>query len=180
MDWQIFASFLLSLYADLIKFYHSFFFSVVKFLLGIYSIIVFVDIILLLVHRGVSGNLRETLTGMNIPKELTSKKKKTRAMWAKIRQRLESVNEAEYKLAVIEADDIIDELVKGLGYKGDNFGERLDNIPDAQIENIEGMKQAHEMRNRIIHDENLVVTREDADGTLSHYEEFLRSFQVLD
>jgi len=168
------------LYKDIIKFYNSGAFSVIKFLLGIYAIIVFVDIILLLVHRGLGGNIRETLTGMNIPQELTSKKKKTRAMWSKIRQRLESANEAEYKMAIIEADDIINELVRGLGYKGENFGERLSNIPDAQIANIEGMKQAHELRNRIIHDENLTLSREESDNALSHYEEFLRSFQVLD
>jgi len=180
MNWQIFASFLILLYNDLLKIYHSFFFSMVKFLLGIYVVIVFIDIVLLLVYRGVGGDLRETFTGMNIPKELTSKKKKTRVMWEKIRQRLDTGNEAEYKLAILEADDIINNLIKGLGYKGENFGERLNNIPSAQLENIEGMKEAHEMRNRIIHDENLVVTKEDADDTLSHYEEFLRSFQVLD
>ena len=173
-------NFFVILYNDLIKFYHSFTFSMIKFLLGIYVIILLVDIILLIVQRGVGGDLRETLTGMNIPREFTSKKKKMREKWTTIRQRLESANEAEYKVAIIEADDIIDDLIKRLGYKGENLSERLAKIPDAQIPNIEGLKQAHETRNRIIHDEAFALTKEKADEILSQYEEFLRHFQVLD
>lgn len=177
MDLQ---SFVILLYNDIIRFYHSGLFLVVKILLGIYAAVLLVDIVLLLIQRGIGGNMREMFTGMDVPAEITTKKKKMKEKWAKIRQRLESPNEADYKVAIIEADEIIDGLVAGLGYKGENFGERLDNIPDSQIANIEGMRQAHEMRNRIVHDDKFVLSREDADIALGQYEELLRSFQALD
>jgi hypothetical protein len=169
----------LLLYKDILGLYHSGLFLTIKILLEIYTVVLLLDIILLLFQRGLSGNVREMFTGMDVPLGITTGKKKLQKKWNDIRQKLESQNEADYKVAVIEADDVINDLVAGLGYKGENFGERLGNIPDAQVVNIEGMKQAHEVRNRIIHDDNFQLSREDAEIALGHFEELLRDFQVL-
>lgn len=177
MDAQIL---FVNLYLGIIKFYHSGFFLTVKIIAWIYTTVLFVDIILLLIQRGVSGNLRETLTGMNVPVALTSKRKKTRKRWQEIKVKLATGNENDRKIAVIEADDFIGALVAGMDYAGNNFGERLDNIPEGQVANIEGMKEAHSVRNRIIHDERFVLSKEEAEGVLAQYEEFLKSFQVID
>jgi hypothetical protein len=164
----------------LVKFYHSGFIAVVKFLLGIYVLVLFLDIILLVIQRGVAGNMREKFLGMDAPRAILDKKEKTKKTWEMITNKMESGNPVDYKVAVIEADDFIDEIVKGMGYKGANFGERLEKIPKDHIVNISGMTQAHQVRNKIIHDDNFVLSQNDARGVLSQYEEFLRSFGVID
>ncbi len=164
---------------SLLSIYHSTAFSVFEFIVGIYVIVLILDLILILIVRDVGANLRESFTGMNIPAELTRKKKRLKADWTKITRRLESENESEYKVAIIEADNLIDNLVKRLGYKGDNFLMRLDNIPSGQIEHVEELKKAHEIRNRIIHDETFVITKEEAKEVLGTYEKFLHYFEVL-
>lgn len=175
-------NFLLNLPGFIMQFYNSFFFSVVKFIIGIYVIVIFIDIVLLLKQRGLSGNVIETLVGMNIPRELASvgKKKKLRARWEKIRSKLESGKEANYKLAIIEADHVIDDLIKRLGYAGENMSERLDNIPSGQLEHIEEIRKAHEIRNRIIHEDKFVLDKKSAEETMALFEEFLKHFEVLD
>lgn len=175
MDFQ---EIIVFLYNDAIRFYHSKFFLLIKILLGIYTAILFIDIVLLLAQRGLMGNLRETMYGMDIPKEVASKKKKLRNKWLKIKKRLESSNPNDYKIAVIEADDVINGIVAGLGYDGENFGERLANIPASQIVNIDGIKRAHEARNKIIHNENFVLSQEDAVEIFDQYEDLLKSFQI--
>jgi len=165
--------------AEFVDFYNSPFFSAIKFLLGIYAIVIIVDIVLLLILRGMGGNLRETLVGMNIPRELTTKKKKMRMRWEVVRSRLKSRNESDYKVAIIEADNIIDVLIAGMAYPGENMGERLNNIPERQFESLNELKAAHEIRNRIIHEENFQVSREYAKEILKRYESFLEEFEVL-
>lgn len=165
--------------ADFLGFYNSPLFWFVKAILGIYAIVIILDIILLLIQRGLSGNIREAIVGMNIPRELTTKKKQMRAHWSTVRARLKSHNESEYKVAIIEADNIIDDLVKNMNYPGANMGERLNNVPTGQIESLEELKQAHELRNRIIHEENFQVSREYAKEILKKYEAFLEEFEVL-
>src|SRR3989344_2943260 len=45
--------------------------------------------------------------------------------WQAVLVHLESTNESDWKLAVIEADIILAELTRDLGYVGDDLGERL-------------------------------------------------------
>lgn len=165
---------------DVINFYHSTAFTVIKFIIAIYVMIVLVDIILLLVQRGIMGNVRQLVTGMDIPRGLTNKKSKTKAQWDKIKKRLESGNESEYKIAIIEADKIIDDFIKHLKYAGENMGDRIGNIPKGQIDNMDEIKEAHEIRNKIIHEEAFSINYEDAKEVLGKYEHFLRHFEVLD
>jgi hypothetical protein len=161
-------------------FYNSTTFLVFKYLMGIYLLILLADLIMLLIQRGSAGDWRTILYGMNLPPELTSKKAKLKLKWDKIRKRLENANEADYKVAIIEADAVIDDLIKRIGYKGENMMERVKNIPAGQLDKIDEIEEAHEVRNRIIHEEKFKVTRKDADEVLKKYEHFLRHFEVLD
>lgn len=165
---------------EILSFYHSTAFLAIKYLIGVYVLVVFVDIILLLFQRGVAGNVRQILYGMNLPPEITTKKAKLKARWDKIRKRLESGNEADYKVAIIEADSVIDDLIRRIGYKGENMIERIKDIPGGQLDRIEEIKEAHEIRNRIIHEEKFEVSRKTAEEALAKYEHLLRHFEVLD
>lgn len=161
-------------------FYNSTFFSVVKFLLGIYAVVIFADIILLLIQRGLSSDIRYTVFGMNIPTELVSRKGKLRKKWDKIKRKTEAKNESEWKVAIIEADNLIDDLIRRMEYKGENMGERLAGINPGQIENIEELKKAHEMRNRIIHEEGFKLDKKTTEEILGYYENFLKYFKALE
>ncbi len=154
-------------------------FSILKFLFGIYTVVLLADVVLLLIQRGVSGDIRDTVLGMNVPKEMIKKKNILRAKWQAVRAKIESKNESDYKVAIIEADNIIDDLISRMGYGGENMSERLDNINPGQIENIEDLRIAHEARNRIIHDENFKLNKEQAERIIGYFEEFLRYFEVL-
>lgn len=165
---------------EILNFYHSATFLVIKYLIGIYILVVFVDIILLLFQRGTPGNVRQILYGMNLPPEITTKKAKLKARWDKIRKRLEGGNEADYKVAIIEADGVIGDLIRRIGYKGENMAERIKNIPSGQLDRIEEIKEAHEIRNRVIHEEKFKVSRKTAEEVLAKYEHLLRQFEVLD
>lgn len=164
---------------DIIGFYNSTFFGVVKFILGIYAVVLLADIILMLIQRGLKGDLRETLLGMNAPAELLTKKNRLRKKWSKIREKVESENPDDWKVAIISADEIIDDLIERMGYKGENMGERLAEINPGQIENIGDLRKAHEIRNRIIHEENFDLTKEQIKETIGYFENFLESFEVF-
>src|SRR5665647_111943 len=150
-------------------FYHSSFFLFIKILIGLYVLIVFYDIVLLIIQRGFASNLRELKFGIDMPPELAGDRKKTKERWETIYKRLDSENESEYKVAIIEADKMIDELIEKLGYGGENMAERLDNIPDEQLESINEIREAHQIRNRIIHEDDFVVDRDMAEDVMDKY-----------
>lgn len=105
--------------------------------------------------------------------------RKIAKQWAKITARLETGIESEAKLAVIEADSMLDDILKRMGYGGETLGERLKNLTSAVIPNIEEVWEAHKIRNNIVHDPDYRLSLDEARKTLSIYEKALTDLQAL-
>lgn len=81
-----------------------------------------------------------------------------------------SDNPNDWRLAIIEADVLLDELLKQHGYSGSSLGERLKNISATQLESIEDAWQAHKIRNQIAHEgADFILTKRVAEETVSRY-----------
>ena len=96
--------------------------------------------------------------------------------WKKIKTHMLAGDENSLKLALIEADTILDEAFKLAGYQGESLGDRLKQITAAQFSNIDEVWQAHKLRNRLVHEPNFHLDRDLAERALTIYE---RAFQEL-
>jgi hypothetical protein len=105
--------------------------------------------------------------------------KKLEKQWGKITARLDTGLESEYKLAIIEADSMMDDTLKRMGYSGESLGERLEKLTSATLPNIEDIKQAHQTRNNIIHDPDYSLSLDDARSLLGVYERAFRDLQAF-
>jgi len=72
--------------------------------------------------------------------------------WNRITELFTSVNQGDWRLAIIEADSMLEELIVQLGYTGDNLGERLKNIPQGDFPLIQEAWDVHLVRNKIAHE----------------------------
>jgi hypothetical protein len=172
-----FENFISSLPDILVNFYNSPFMFVVKIILGIYLAVLIIDIALLLIMKDIPSQIKVGLRGMNIP--LTSKNKMQKR-WDKIKKKLDGDNVSQYKVAIIEADAIAEEILTGMGYKGANMIEKLQQVGTAHLDDhLEALKGAHEVRNRIVHEENFEVDQRLANAILGVYENFLRYLEYL-
>jgi len=159
-----------------ISFYQSPSFLVIKFLLGIYVSVLFVDIVLILILKGLGRDVRTMLKGMDMPAVSKGKMQKE---WQKIRDRLESGNPSQYKVAILEADIIADKILFGIGYKGKNMTERLEKVKPGQLDNLEKLINVHQIRNRIIHEKDFAIDKKAAEENIEVYENLLRSLELL-
>ncbi len=71
--------------------------------------------------------------------------------WKKIKEKTEEGSESSYKLAIIEAEDFLAELLEDKGYLGDNFEEVIKQIDKRILSNIDQVKEAHEVRNLAVY-----------------------------
>lgn len=99
--------------------------------------------------------------------------------WLKIMKRLKNERESEYKLAVIEADSMLDTILKNLGYKGETLGERLKLISADIISNIEKVQEVHRIRNNIVHDPDYRLSLDKAKQILDIYHQALEDLQAF-
>jgi len=99
--------------------------------------------------------------------------------WRKITSRLDTGMESEYKLAIIEADDMMSETLKRMGYGGESLGERLEKLTKATLSNIEEIKEAHQVRNNIVHDPNYRLSLEETRKALAIFEKAFRDLEAF-
>ena len=91
----------------------------------------------------------------------------------------ESDNPNDWKLAIIEADIILDDILKQRGYVGTTLGERLKNISSQQLVSLNDAWEAHKVRNRIAHDgADFVLTKRAAEETISRYRRVFSEFDI--
>ncbi|PIR71619.1 MAG: hypothetical protein COU43_01525, partial [Candidatus Nealsonbacteria bacterium CG10_big_fil_rev_8_21_14_0_10_37_25] len=95
------------------------------------------------------------------------------------KRRLETEMESEWKLAVIEADKIMDDILNRMGFGGKSLGERLGKLTAVSLPNIEEVKEAHKIRNNIIHDPTYRLSLEEAKRVIAIYEKALTDLQAL-
>lgn len=105
--------------------------------------------------------------------------RKITKLWTKIMARLETGIESEAKLAIIEADSLLDDILKRMGFGGETLGERLKALTPATIPNREEVLEAHQIRNNVVHDPDYRLSLEEARKTLAIYEKALRDLQAF-
>lgn len=171
------ASFLLPLIATTVDaIQSSALFTMAVWFLGFYTIVLFLDVVMLLFLRDISGDLKKTLYGAKRPIVAQSKFQRR---WDGIETRLRTGNPSQYKAAVLEADALAEEMLSGAGFDGVNMGERLAAVREGQIESLEDLRLGHAMRNRIIQDPAFALSMEEAEAALGRYRRFFGELELL-
>lgn len=101
------------------------------------------------------------------------------ARWEEILRHLTTNVEAQWRFALIEADKLVDDILRRAGFPGDTMGERLMNIQSGQLETIDGLWEAHKLRNRIAHDLNYFLRYTEAKRAIGQFEATLRELSAL-
>jgi len=156
--------------------WHSGWFAVVKFFLAVYVIVLILDIVMLLILRGMGADVRKGIFGADMP---AAHAKAISRQWRMVERYIESRDEAQRKVAVLEADRIAERVLEIAGYKGGNFRERLDCIDERQVEDRDDLLRAHEVRNDIIRDKHRAVSLEEAREVVGIFENFLKRWEAL-
>ncbi len=120
--------------------------------------------------------LRNFLSLTQADKEEKSANKKR---WEKVLAYLESDNQSDWKQAIIEADNLLDEMVKAMRYPGENLGERLKNIEPSDFVTLQDAWEAHKVRNQIAHESGFSLTRREARRVMELYEKVFNEFNFI-
>ncbi|MDB5266605.1 MAG: protein of unknown function with transrane region [Parcubacteria group bacterium] len=100
--------------------------------------------------------------------------------WEKVVAHINSANSAEWKLAIIEADIMLDDLLRACGYHGDSIGDMLKAVEPSDFLTIESAWEAHKVRNRIAHDGSTFDLNErEAKRVVALYEAVFKEFKVI-
>lgn len=96
--------------------------------------------------------------------------------WKKIKERLRTQDEAQCKLALVEADRLLNDIFVMAGLPGRNLDERLAMMDPAQVSNYQEVVAAHRIAMRAFSDTAFSLTPSEADAVILIYK---RAFQEL-
>lgn len=100
--------------------------------------------------------------------------------WAHIETRVSSDDPNDWRLAIIEADIMLDELLDSLGYEGTSIGDRLKTVQPGAFRSIEDAWEAHKVRNAIAHQgSDFVLTKRAAQEAIARYRRVFEEFKFV-
>lgn len=100
--------------------------------------------------------------------------------WQKILTRLGKSDEANLRLALIEADNLFDDLLKQMRLPGESMADRLRYIDSSQVSNIDEIWRAHKLRNVLVHNHEYQITRNEMEFGVYAYERALKELEFID
>lgn len=115
----------------------------------------------------------EDITEATLPKEVVAKP------WEEIKAKMASPNSADWSIAVIQADAILDQILKASGYIGDTMGDRLKQVNDAELNAIDDVWRSHKIRNRLAHGGTGALSRPEAEEAIRGYEKAFRELNYI-
>lgn len=109
-----------------------------------------------------------------------TERKQKNARWERVEEYMTSLNPSDWKIAILEADNILDEVVERMGYKGKNLGERMKMIEASDFPYLDEAWQAHKLRNQIAHKgTDYALTRSDAEQAINIYYRIFKELGYL-
>ena len=154
----------------------SYLFRAFKFFLGFYLIIMTTTILLIAFRIG-QGYLTALMKGASYRPEIG----KFQRRWNKVNKQIATDNNpAGWAAAALECSQMLNEVLKAIGYEGDSLGERLEKLLPSQIDNLEKLKVVSEVRNQLVRDPNFRVTQEEATAIRNAVGKVLDTYEVIE
>lgn len=100
--------------------------------------------------------------------------------WQDVLNHSNSDRPNDWKLAIIEADIILEELLNSLGYAGNTIGDKLKSVSPTSFTTINQAWRAHNVRNRIAHEgADFNLSQKEAQQTIAEYKMVFDEFDFI-
>lgn len=100
--------------------------------------------------------------------------------WAGVQEHILSDVQGNWKIAIIDADSMLEDLLDQLGFKGENLGEKLKGIDMEKYASLKDAWEAHLFRNQIAHEGiQFEVSQPEAKRIIAIYEQIFRDFRYI-
>jgi len=100
--------------------------------------------------------------------------------WEKVLIHINSENPSDWKLAILECDIMLGDILTELGYEQDSISEQLKAVEPSDFLNIENAWEAHKIRNQIAHEgSEFMINEREAKRVIGLYETVFREFEYI-
>jgi hypothetical protein len=100
--------------------------------------------------------------------------------WERVQTLMSGSSESDWRLAVLEADIMLNDMLIEQGYRGESIGERLRDANPLQFTTLDLAWKAHKVRNDIAHaGADYHLSQRDANATIDEYRRVFEEFNFV-
>jgi hypothetical protein len=101
-----------------------------------------------------------------------------REQWKKIEQLMQFAGEMNLKLAIIEADKLLDYVLKNMFFPGETMANRL-KMATYKFKSLKSVWWAHKVRNHVVHDAKYALSGGESKKVISLFKKALKTLKAL-
>lgn len=102
------------------------------------------------------------------------------AKWAEVIKYANSDNPSDWRSAIIEADIMLEKLLRVKGYAGDSIGDMLKSANKNDFITLDEAWEAHKVRNDIAHSgQDFQLTERETKRVIALFEKVFKEFQLI-
>jgi len=159
----------------LINFFARYAVFSVLFSLAMFFIVWYYTLKYVKMKQEMLSKVTEVKDESNKPVEALRNKK-----WDLVTEHINSDDPNKWKLAILEADIILSELLDTFQLPGESIGEKLKAVEASDFTNIENAWEAHKIRNAIAHQgSEFLITQREAKRIIGLYQTVFDEFKII-
>lgn len=105
--------------------------------------------------------------------------KKWRSSWRHVLEKAHKNPPQSLFLGIIEADGLVDNVLKKIGVPGEHMADRLEQLSGRNLKTMERLWRAHKVRNDLAHTPGFTLDPHDAEQIFEDYEAFLKEIGAI-
>ncbi len=100
--------------------------------------------------------------------------------WQRVLAHIASPSPSDWRLAIIEADIMLEDMMNGLGYHGETLADKLKLVERSDFLAIESAWEAHRIRNEIAHaGGDFLLSEREAKRVIDLYRQVFDEFRYI-
>jgi len=100
--------------------------------------------------------------------------------WQRVEEHLQSENPSDWRLAILEADIMLEDMMEHKGVLGETIGDKLKNTSKNEFPGLDKAWEAHKIRNLIVHEgSNFLISKREAQRVVGLYREIFQDSSYI-
>lgn len=130
--------------------------------------------------HGVHRPSRVAVTEAEKEAEVSEPEKVANPKWPRVVAHVHSDRESDWRLAILEADIMLDEMLEGMGYRGETLADKLKAIEPSDFLTLDKAWEAHKIRNTIAHEgSDFMLTQREAKRVIGLFADVFKESRFI-
>lgn len=100
--------------------------------------------------------------------------------WNGIEKYMQSHNPSDWRLAILEADILLYDMLEQIGFEGDTIADKLKSVDPASFNTLDDAWRAHKVRNNLAHEgASYELTYDEARKTINQFKRVFDEFYFI-